>query len=376
MTIEQLINKANEAYAKSDFDGAMGFLKEAGLQGSMNAALDYAYQLSSSKPKQAVQYLDSIPDSVRPIVHYHQLLIGYFGQVHSSGSEVVEKLLQLAKQGVIEASITLLAYAPVKSPEFEYVAKGLQEKSPNIYQQLQLNRFLSDGHTTLSDSEASELLKAHFESATCLDEKVRNVIEDAMPIVVYEDVLSAFECHYLITKFSPMLEPSMVVDPITGKGRVDSVRTSYIATIVPQVADWITRKIDTTIATLTNTHVNQGEALSLLRYEEGQEYKPHYDALSVGQDAAIFQDGGQRIKTALVYLNTVEKGGCTVFPKLNLKVAPVQGSMLVFPNTDEQEKTILNSYHAGEKIIDENKWLVTKWIRKCTTNYGRFIYGN
>jgi prolyl 4-hydroxylase len=86
---------------------------------------------------------------------------------------------------------------------------------------------------------------------------------------VYEDVLSAFECHYLITKFSPMLEPSMVVDPITGKGRVDSVRTSYIATIVPQVADWITRKIDTTIATLTNTHVNQGEALSLLCYEAG-----------------------------------------------------------------------------------------------------------
>mgnify|MGYP000208991038 CR=1 FL=1 len=372
MTIEQLINKANEAYAKSDFDGAMGFLKEAGLQGSMNAALDYAYQLSSSQPSQAVEYLNDIPDSVRPIVQYHQLLIGYFGDVYTSPSIVVEKLLGLARQGVIEASLTLLAYLPIRSAEFNHIAKVLLQKSPNIYKQLAVDSFTSEKDSAFSDDELLILLSQYFDA----NEIEPTVIEESIPILVYENVLSPFECHYLVTKFSPMLEPSMIVDPITGKGRVDSVRTSFIATIVPQVADWITRKVDNKIATLTGTNVNQGEALSLLRYEAGQEYKPHYDALSVGQDAAIYQDGGQRIKTALVYLNTVAKGGCTVFPKLDLKVAPVMGSMLVFSNTDDNENTILKSYHAGEKIIDENKWLVTKWIRKYTTNYGRFIYGD
>ncbi|WP_287244167.1 hypothetical protein [Pseudoalteromonas sp.] len=58
MTIDELIQKANEAYAKSDFDGAMNYLRKAGLTGSMNAALDYAYQLSSSQPNRAVEYLD------------------------------------------------------------------------------------------------------------------------------------------------------------------------------------------------------------------------------------------------------------------------------------------------------------------------------
>ncbi|MDY6882727.1 MAG: 2OG-Fe(II) oxygenase [Pseudomonadota bacterium] len=372
MTIDELIQKANEAYAKSDFDGAMSYLREAGLMGSMNAALDYAYQLSSSQPSHAVEYLDKIPDAERPIVQYHQLLIGFFGGRYSSTSYVVEKLFSLVQRGVIEASLTLLAYMPVKSPEFDYLAKVLSQKSPNIYQQLEIENFVSGNQTAISDDELVRLVNSQFSS----NDLEPNVIESTLPVTVYDNVLSPFECHYLTVKFSPMLEPSMVIDPVTGKGRINSVRTSYIATIVPEVADWITRKLDSTIATLTNTHVNQGEALSLLRYEPGQEYKPHYDALSVGQDPLIYQDGGQRVKTALVYLNTVETGGCTVFPKLDLKVAPLKGRMLTFPNADEQDQPLLNSYHAGEKTFDTNKWLVTKWIRKCGTNYGSFMYGN
>lgn len=372
MTIDELIQKANEAYAKSDFDGAMNYLRKAGLTGSMNAALDYAYQLSSSQPNRAVEYLDEIPNADRPIVQYHQLLIGYFGGLYSSPSYVVEKLLSLVQQGVIEACLTLLAYMPIKSPEFEYLAKVLSQKSPNIYQQLEIESFVSGNQAVINDDELVTLMSTRFSSS---DLKPK-VVESTLPVTVYDGVLSPFECHYFTVKFSPMLEPSMVIDPVTGKGSINSVRTSYIATIVPEVADWITRKLDATIATLTDTHVSQGEALSLLRYEPGQEYKPHYDALSVGQDPLIYQDGGQRIKTALVYLNTVETGGCTVFPKLDLKVAPFRGMMLTFPNSDEQDQPLLNSYHAGEQTLDKNKWLVTKWIRKCSTNYGTFMYGN
>lgn len=372
MTIEYFIQKANEAYANSEFELALNCLKEAGALGDLNAALDFSYKTSSKDPKGVVDYLSAIPAGNRPIAQYHQLLIGYFGSVYRSSSYVVERLIALSKEGVVEASLTLMAYVPENTPEFSWLASILQKRSPNIYNQLKIDNFVDNRAIELDQNAITEFIISRFDSFSIES----NVIDDKTSVVLYENVLTAFECNYMITRFSPMLEPSMVVDPLTGKGRVDSVRTSYIATIFPEVADWITRKIDHTIAQLTSTKVTQGEALSLLRYQPGQEYKPHYDALSVGEDAEIFQDGGQRIKTALIYLNSLTKEGCTLFPKLGIRVQPALGSMLVFSNVDDDGKTLLNSYHAGEKLITKDKWLVTKWIRKYTTNYGSFIYGN
>ena len=42
--------------------------------------------------------------------------------------------------------------------------------------------------------------------------------------------------------------------------------------------------------------------------------------------------GGQRMKTALVYLNDVESGGGTKFTKLNMEVNAEKGKLLVFEN--------------------------------------------
>lgn len=371
MTIEQLIQKANAAHANSEFELALSYLKEAGNLGDSNAALDYAYKTAPEAPQSAVDYLATIPTSHRPIVQYHQLLIGYFGGVYKSERYVTERLINLAREQVIEAYLVLLAYLPIRTKEFTYVAHQLKSQSPNIYSQLNLSNFVERNVTVISDDKLIKVLLPRFNVSNieC------NVVDDALPLTVYDNVLSAFECNYIVKRFSPMLEPSMIVDPITGKGRVDSVRTSQVAIIFPEVADWITRKIDLIVAHLTDTKVTQGEALTLLRYEDGQEYKPHYDAFSVGEDAVIFQDGGQRVKTALIYLNTLEEGGATYFPKLNKRVAPVLGSMLVFPNVDSNGDTLINSYHAGEKITTTNKWLVTKWIRKNNTNYGNLIFG-
>ena len=146
--------------------------------------------------------------------------------------------------------------------------------------------------------------------------KPSKVLDESLPIEVYEGILSEYECHYLITKFSALLQPSMVVDPLTGEGRIDSVRTSYVAIIAPNHCDWITRKLDKVISQVTNTQRCNGEALNILRYEPGQQYKPHYDGLNEKNDALMFKDGKQRIKTALIYLNTVKEGGETLFPKL------------------------------------------------------------
>lgn len=53
------------------------------------------------------------------------------------------------------------------------------------------------------------------------------------------------------------------------------------------------------IALYSNIPVENGEALHILRYEDGQEYKPHHDFF---HDSVNVADGGQRCATMLMYL--------------------------------------------------------------------------
>jgi prolyl 4-hydroxylase len=77
-------------------------------------------------------------------------------------------------------------------------------------------------------------------------------------------------------------------------------------------------------------------------------------------------NGGQRILTALLYLNTVQgEGGETFFPSLKFEVAPSQGNLLVFENcyknTNQPHPLSLHGSHplrAGEK------WIATLWFRE------------
>ena len=371
MNIEKCIKNANEAHSSGNTDEAMRWLKQAGSLGDLNAALDYAYFKSGENPAESVEYLNGVACADNPVVQFHKLQIGYFGGVITSTSVVAKTLVTLGNKGVIEAYLVALSYLSVKSATFSYIAGKVCHLSPNISKQLNLVSSTQDiivgGVQQDAIEEISESLNSEY--------KPSKVLDKSLPIEVYEGVLSEYECHYLITKFSALLQPSMIVDPLTGEGRVDSVRTSYVAIIAPNHCDWITRKLDKVISQITNTPRCNGEALNLLRYEPGQQYKPHYDGLNEKNDALMFKDGKQRIQTALIYLNTVKEGGETLFPKLDISIAPTIGNMVVFSNTDEHGELLLNSYHAGAPSNSENKWLVTKWIRECTTIYGNVVYG-
>ena len=65
----------------------------------------------------------------------------------------------------------------------------------------------------------------------------------------------------------------------------------------------------------------QGEPLQILRYQPGQEYRPHFDWLDVGN---------RRVMTALIYLNDDYEGGETAFTKTGLKVKGRTGDVIIF----------------------------------------------
>lgn len=75
------------------------------------------------------------------------------------------------------------------------------------------------------------------------------------------------------------------------------------------------------------------EYLQLLRYEKNQFYEIHHDYI----EHQIDRYPGPRILTLFFYLNDVEEGGGTNFPKLNLTVYPKQGRALLWPSVLDQQ---------------------------------------
>jgi hypothetical protein len=77
--------------------------------------------------------------------------------------------------------------------------------------------------------------------------------------------------------------------------------------------------------------------------------------------------GGQRMKTALVYLNNVDEGGGTRFTKLNKEVNAEKGKLLVFHNVhDGTHNKHELSEHAGMPVIQGEKWAFNLWFREET----------
>jgi hypothetical protein len=76
-------------------------------------------------------------------------------------------------------------------------------------------------------------------------------------------------------------------------------------------------------------------------------------------------NGGQRTITVLIYLNDVQQGGATHFPRLNMSIQPRQGMALVFfPATIHGVLDNL-ALHAALPAVD-TKFISQIWIRQSS----------
>jgi prolyl 4-hydroxylase len=174
-------------------------------------------------------------------------------------------------------------------------------------------------------------------------------------IVHFPAFLTAAECAHVAGVAGAMLEPARIIDPATGRWVPHPIRTSDAAAIGPVHEDLVVRAINTRIAASSGTTVAQGEALTVLRYRPGQEYRPHFDTIH-GTD-------NQRIATMLIYLNGGFAGGETHFPVPDVTVTPRGGDAVLFFNTLADGRPDPASRHAGLPVRSGAKWLATRWIR-------------
>lgn len=210
----------------------------------------------------------------------------------------------------------------------------------------------------------------------------------------------------------PRMRPTLV-----DEGHLDSMRTSsgcwvpradmhraWSGSASSQRHRLLMKSIEERIADATGVPIEHGEPCQLLRYTHGQEYKLHPDFLSRA-DGAELRNGGQRIATFIVYLNTVPEssGGATLFPRRTpmrredrgslrrgagpkerartdsidaVRIQPVEGRAVLWHNTLPDGRADVLSLHASEPLRaacanlsiphanPAEKWVLSKWLRE------------
>jgi prolyl 4-hydroxylase len=170
-----------------------------------------------------------------------------------------------------------------------------------------------------------------------------------------ERLVTPAECAYLIKTAEPLFRPSMVYDK-SGRAVKDTMRTSDGAGFNWLLEDPAIHAINRRIAKATGTRYLQGEALQVLRYVPGQEYRPHFDFLEGAENP--------RPWTALLYLNEDYDGGATAFVETALEVRGRTGDVLAFRNEGEDGRRDPLAKHAGTPVTGGTKYLATRWIRQ------------
>jgi hypothetical protein len=196
--------------------------------------------------------------------------------------------------------------------------------------------------------------KNHYDGATELSSD---------PVVAYyDDLVSPIECDYIINLAKDKIQRAKV--SLDKESAIIPGRSGSNCWL-RYAEDAIVKSIGARIAALVGIPLENAEALQVIHYDFSQEYRGHYDAydLSTERGQRCCKFGGQRLVTALIYLNDVPKGGATTFAKLNTEVAAKKGRVALFHNTsDDQSKPHPKSFHAGSPVISGEKWACNIWF--------------
>ena len=179
---------------------------------------------------------------------------------------------------------------------------------------------------------------------------------DDVEIYAVADFLSASDCQRLMAVIDEVAIPSP-----TYNNNTDGGRTSYTGDVDPR--DPFIRMLQRRIDDLMGMEPALGETLQGQRYNVGQEFKHHYDYFVAKHE--YWDDerkrGGQRSWTAMGYLNPVDEGGATDFPRVNLSIPPQAGVLLMWNNMLPDGRPNPRTIHAGAPVVRGVKYVLTKW---------------
>ena len=151
-------------------------------------------------------------------------------------------------------------------------------------------------------------------------------------------------------------------------------KTCYFGGSNPLIAD-----VESRICKTLGISNRRAEQIQGQKYAVGQEFRFHtdyFDPELLKKDPSI---RGQRTWTFMIYLNDVDEGGHTSFPRAFCSSAPKTGTALVWNNLHSQASTDnANDFgkenpfssHCGMPIIRGEKYILTKWFKETDINPG------
>ncbi|MBX3564407.1 MAG: 2OG-Fe(II) oxygenase [Sphingomonas sp.] len=192
------------------------------------------------------------------------------------------------------------------------------------------------------------------------DPHVARAKTDAAQMYTYPDFLSDQECAQLIGLIDAAARPSTLLathdDP--------EFRTSS-STDLDRWSDAVW-PIDDRIAMLLGIPPANAETMQGQRYAPGQQFRAHCDYFheSAPYWEKMLEFGGQRTWTAMIYLNDVEEGGATWFPRAGVRFKPRKRMMLIWNNMLPDGSPNYNTIHEGMRVVEGQKYIITKWFRE------------
>jgi prolyl 4-hydroxylase len=191
--------------------------------------------------------------------------------------------------------------------------------------------------------------------------------DDKYGIVVVENFFSAEECDQIIEQARSKVRPSQVWDISSGSSKDDLKWRKSEQWWMPKM---LSMAFDQRVAKLTGIAIENGELWQVVHYSSGGYYREHFDAFDPAYrgNAQALRLGGNRIMTVLVYLNDVNEGGETYFPRHGgRKIKPKRGRAVVWYNMIG-DRLNEKSIHAGlAPAQGQEKWIANKWLRMRPT---------
>lgn len=190
-------------------------------------------------------------------------------------------------------------------------------------------------------------------------------VSETPHIATLEGLLPRAICDHWIARTKPKLSAARVHDAEQGGRRVDAMRTNTGAGFRLSDTDLIMQMTRARIASAIGQPLRYQEPANVLHYAVGQSYEPHYDFLDPDNAnfAPVISKQGQRVATALVYLNDGFDGGETNFVELKRKIRGRPGELLTFKNVKPDGSVDPQTLHEGTAPTRGEKWLLSVWVR-------------
>ncbi|MBM7095463.1 2OG-Fe(II) oxygenase [Bacillus sp. H-16] len=171
-------------------------------------------------------------------------------------------------------------------------------------------------------------------------------------VAVFENVLDDEECNAIIELSRGELKRSKV-----GTDKQEHAMRTSRGAFLDNHHSHVVSEVENRLCAIIGMPLSHAENLHILHYRPGEEYKAHMDSFTK-------PDVNNRIATMVVYLNNVEEGGETLFPKLGISIPPKRGTALYFEYFYNDPKINALTLHAGSPVISGEKWASTLWVRR------------